>query len=501
MKSNRATLLYAAPFGVGVLLFAPDLVAFVLGDAWDPAVSCCRAWPSPGCWRRSASTGSRSIVPPATPGRRRSRRSWPRWASWRSPFPGLALWGADGFVAGRIAAVALALVWRARYVRALLPGVRLARCSAGRRCRSRPAPPPHSRYASRCGAGADGRPGHRRGRALPRRSSRRWSCAPSATCSPSCGPDSPARASRAPARTTATSVSAGISQSQSMALWKVHTASAAIGPAASSGSARWSGARGERHGAEERGEQRDADEPQLGERLELERVRVADDLVDVALAQPCLPKAAGAHAGQRVVEPGVHRHAPVVVAVGAQRGEALVRGAGRGRRPADGHRAATIGTTSSAAIAAERGPARPARQGERAVGRAGARGERRGGRRGRARPRARSRPRARAWPAPVERAYARRGGRGERAGRARREHEHARRAAGARVGAEEHEREQAGGQRGQRTAREAQVAAHARAARRSRRRSRAGARGRVPSPATRAHSTSPIAASAPVAFQ
>jgi hypothetical protein len=39
--------------------------------------------------------------------------------------PGLALWGADGFVAGRICAVALALVWRARYVHALLPGVRL----------------------------------------------------------------------------------------------------------------------------------------------------------------------------------------------------------------------------------------------------------------------------------------------------------------------------------------------------------------------------------------
>ena len=50
----------------------------------------------------------------------------------------------------------------------------------------------------------------------------------------------------------------------------------------------------DRDGAEERREQREADEPELGERLELERVRVADDLVDVALAQPRLAEAARA---------------------------------------------------------------------------------------------------------------------------------------------------------------------------------------------------------------
>ena len=37
-KSNRLTLLWAAPFGIGVSLFAGDLVEFVLGRRWEPAV-------------------------------------------------------------------------------------------------------------------------------------------------------------------------------------------------------------------------------------------------------------------------------------------------------------------------------------------------------------------------------------------------------------------------------------------------------------------------------
>lgn len=37
-KSNRLALLWAAPFGIGLSLFAGDLVAFVLGARWSPAV-------------------------------------------------------------------------------------------------------------------------------------------------------------------------------------------------------------------------------------------------------------------------------------------------------------------------------------------------------------------------------------------------------------------------------------------------------------------------------
>ena len=38
LKSNRATLLWVLPYAVGVVLFAPDLVHFVLGNQWAPAV-------------------------------------------------------------------------------------------------------------------------------------------------------------------------------------------------------------------------------------------------------------------------------------------------------------------------------------------------------------------------------------------------------------------------------------------------------------------------------
>ena len=38
MKSNRVTAMWALPFGAGLALFAPDLVHYVLGDKWEPAV-------------------------------------------------------------------------------------------------------------------------------------------------------------------------------------------------------------------------------------------------------------------------------------------------------------------------------------------------------------------------------------------------------------------------------------------------------------------------------
>jgi O-antigen/teichoic acid export membrane protein len=38
VKTNRLALMWAMPFGVGLALFASDLVVFVLGDKWQPAV-------------------------------------------------------------------------------------------------------------------------------------------------------------------------------------------------------------------------------------------------------------------------------------------------------------------------------------------------------------------------------------------------------------------------------------------------------------------------------
>jgi O-antigen/teichoic acid export membrane protein len=38
IKSNRLAMMWGMPFGVGLALFAPDLVHFVLGDQWKPAI-------------------------------------------------------------------------------------------------------------------------------------------------------------------------------------------------------------------------------------------------------------------------------------------------------------------------------------------------------------------------------------------------------------------------------------------------------------------------------
>lgn len=43
VKSNRLALMWSIPFGVGLALFAPDLIDFVLGRRWEPAVGLVQA--------------------------------------------------------------------------------------------------------------------------------------------------------------------------------------------------------------------------------------------------------------------------------------------------------------------------------------------------------------------------------------------------------------------------------------------------------------------------
>jgi len=44
VKSNRLALMWGLPFGVAITLFAPDLVEFVLGEQWLPAVALLQVW-------------------------------------------------------------------------------------------------------------------------------------------------------------------------------------------------------------------------------------------------------------------------------------------------------------------------------------------------------------------------------------------------------------------------------------------------------------------------
>jgi len=124
VKANRATLLWVMPFGAAVVLFAPDLVTFVLGPKWRPAVILLQGlavaallaqlgfnWFS--FYRAAGRTGPTAVEALVQAG-----------GFLALAIPGLIVDGSDGFVAGRILAVLLTLVVRARYVRALLPGVR-----------------------------------------------------------------------------------------------------------------------------------------------------------------------------------------------------------------------------------------------------------------------------------------------------------------------------------------------------------------------------------------
>ena len=128
--SNRATLLWVVPFTVGLILFAPDLVSFVVGEEWRPAEILIQGLAAAGLlqhlgfnwfsfYRAHGDTRPPAVEAVATAA-----------AFLLLAVPGLFVLGAEGFVAGRIAAVLVALGLRARYVRRLLPTLGWTRIAA-----------------------------------------------------------------------------------------------------------------------------------------------------------------------------------------------------------------------------------------------------------------------------------------------------------------------------------------------------------------------------------
>jgi len=124
VKSNRATLMWVAPYAVGIVLFAPDLVSFVLGPSWRPAVVLLQALAVVGAitqlgfnwfsfFRAHGDTG-----PPAVEAGAGAA------AFLGLGLTGLLLDGFDGFALGRIGAALVAFAVRSVYVRRLLPDVR-----------------------------------------------------------------------------------------------------------------------------------------------------------------------------------------------------------------------------------------------------------------------------------------------------------------------------------------------------------------------------------------
>jgi O-antigen/teichoic acid export membrane protein len=124
IKSNRATLLWVAPYSAGLVLFAPDLVHFVLGPSWEPAVVLLQGLAIVGAITQlgfnwfSFFRAHGETRPPAI-------EALAGAAAFLAFAPaGLLLDGFDGFVAGRILAALVPFAVRGVYVRRLLPHAR-----------------------------------------------------------------------------------------------------------------------------------------------------------------------------------------------------------------------------------------------------------------------------------------------------------------------------------------------------------------------------------------
>lgn len=125
-KSNRLALMWGVPFGVGLVLFAPDLVEFGLGPRWEPAVGLLQAfgliaavnhigfnWSA--FYRAHGDTRPMAIVSFAT-----------LLAFIAVGVPGLLSYGLRGFAVGMGFATAVNLVGRAYFLKRLFRGFRIS---------------------------------------------------------------------------------------------------------------------------------------------------------------------------------------------------------------------------------------------------------------------------------------------------------------------------------------------------------------------------------------
>ncbi|MGH2915456.1 MAG: oligosaccharide flippase family protein [Solirubrobacteraceae bacterium] len=120
VAANRVALLWALPFCAGFILFSPDLVSFVLGARWRPAVLLLQGLAGAAAiqqlgynwfsFYRARGDSSRQAVEAVVGAA----------AFLGLAVPGLLVWGAWGFIVGRLAGAVLVLGVRRHYVRRLL---------------------------------------------------------------------------------------------------------------------------------------------------------------------------------------------------------------------------------------------------------------------------------------------------------------------------------------------------------------------------------------------
>jgi O-antigen/teichoic acid export membrane protein len=127
VKSNRLTLMWGMPFGVGLALFAPDLVHFVVGRRWDFAVTVIEA--------TAIGAAIQHVGFNWTAFHRARNETRPiAVATWISlgayaigPIPLLIADGLRGYSIGIIGAAVVALAVRGYYMQRMLAGFRVVR--------------------------------------------------------------------------------------------------------------------------------------------------------------------------------------------------------------------------------------------------------------------------------------------------------------------------------------------------------------------------------------
>ena len=123
VKSNRATLMWVLPYAAAIVLFAPDLVQFVIGREYHGAIVLLQGLAVVGAVTQlgfnwfSFFRARNQTRPPAI------EAVVGGVAFLVLCVAGLAAYGFEGFVVGRIAAALIALAVRRYFTRTLLPGI------------------------------------------------------------------------------------------------------------------------------------------------------------------------------------------------------------------------------------------------------------------------------------------------------------------------------------------------------------------------------------------
>jgi O-antigen/teichoic acid export membrane protein len=125
LKSNRATLMWVLPYAVGIVLFSPDLVHFVLGHSWQGAIVLLQGLAVVGAITQLGFNWFSFYRAHGDPGPQALEATITTVSFLVLAVGGLIVDGFDGFVIGRILAALIGLGVRSVLIARLLGGVPL----------------------------------------------------------------------------------------------------------------------------------------------------------------------------------------------------------------------------------------------------------------------------------------------------------------------------------------------------------------------------------------